>query len=841
MAITSNTYTGNGSNKLFSITFPYLETSDIDVYLNGTLQTITTQYFFANATTVEFVAAPANGAIVKLDRSTDDSDNPATFFPGSSIKAADLNENFDQTLYVVQEINNNAVKLADPLYANKTYIDAQDATKVNKSGDTMSGNLVMGGNRVTGLGTPTANADSATKLYVDQRYGELGVPGLTRWRKTATAGQTVFSGLGEYGGTLAYSANRESVFINGAFQQRAIDYTADNGTSITITPALLAGDVVEVHCVNNVAGAVTDQSSGIYFTQSGTGATVRTVDSKLKDVVSVKDFGAVGNGVADDTAAFQAALDAGAQNKQRVFIPSGNYLITNTLNLQRGSSIIGTSLSQGLANYSNNTISSRLSFSPSSVKDLFQVQPLSGPGSEFKGHVSVGGLVVISLSTNSRYAFNFSNVIYGKFFDMEIIGTTRDGLSANGWEAGFYVADSINNRFVNIAVQTCSEACVIYAGSAPPTTDVWDQCTFWNAPTGVKLTSGINIRFLNCIFEKLSQYGMEIYKNCRGIEAVACYSEDVPSDIASTSGSMFRVGYSGATSSSATVLKIEGGSYAGRNITSVGSFLDVDDAVGVQIVSPYVARFTNLINATSNTRNLGISIAGIQFNEVTEANILTGQAASKVSGFWEYRNVNNEGVAPRAKFDSVDASQGVNAGTLSATSRLLVGTSTATDTGSGTAAKVVLKEDTAAVVQKLDGNFINTNSNTTDGRAQQLTIVRHYPVVSLGTKLIIPFTSQANAWQRTVCRIMGCSAGFNGNNPLGFEISFAVAHLGSLANLSSWGSGGNFASIAINGMNIEITFTTAYTSTTSNGVEAFIEYVTTRGQASINVASIVMD
>jgi hypothetical protein len=81
MATTSNTYTGNGSNKLFSITFPYLDTSDIDVYLNGTLQTITTQYTFANATTVEFVAAPANGAVILLDRSTDDSDNLSNVLP----------------------------------------------------------------------------------------------------------------------------------------------------------------------------------------------------------------------------------------------------------------------------------------------------------------------------------------------------------------------------------------------------------------------------------------------------------------------------------------------------------------------------------------------------------------------------------------------------------------------------------------------------------------------------------------------------------------------------------------------------------------------------------------
>jgi hypothetical protein len=105
MAITSNTYTGNGSNKLFSITFPYLETTDVDVYLNGTLQTA---YTFANATTIEFTTAPANGATVRLQRSTDDTALQTTFFPGSSIKAADLNLDFDQVLYIAQETSNEA-------------------------------------------------------------------------------------------------------------------------------------------------------------------------------------------------------------------------------------------------------------------------------------------------------------------------------------------------------------------------------------------------------------------------------------------------------------------------------------------------------------------------------------------------------------------------------------------------------------------------------------------------------------------------------------------------------------------------------------------------------------
>ena len=105
MATTQNTYSGNGSNKLFSITFPYLETTDVTVYLNGTLQTA---YSFANATTIEFVTAPANGATVLLKRSTADAALQAVFFPGSSIKAADLNNDFDQVLFIAQETTNTA-------------------------------------------------------------------------------------------------------------------------------------------------------------------------------------------------------------------------------------------------------------------------------------------------------------------------------------------------------------------------------------------------------------------------------------------------------------------------------------------------------------------------------------------------------------------------------------------------------------------------------------------------------------------------------------------------------------------------------------------------------------
>jgi hypothetical protein len=80
--------------------------------------------------------------------------------------------------------------------------------------------------------------------------------------------------------------------------------------------------------LNGTIGVIGPVNEG-FVTATGS-TTQRNLDDRFADVVNVKDFGAVGDGVADDTAAFNLAATA-ANNQKSIFVPSGTYLISSAI------------------------------------------------------------------------------------------------------------------------------------------------------------------------------------------------------------------------------------------------------------------------------------------------------------------------------------------------------------------------------------------------------------------------------------------------------------------------------------------------------------------------------
>lgn len=147
MATTETNYTADGTQTVFSIGFDYIKAADVKVSFNGT---VTTAYTLNTSTnTIQTTSTQVAGTAIRIYRETSDAALSSTFYPGSSIKATSLNDNFKQSLYIAQETSNRTTSAATVANA-----------ALPKAGGTMTGNLVF----AAGQTTATTSAPNIVQL-----------------------------------------------------------------------------------------------------------------------------------------------------------------------------------------------------------------------------------------------------------------------------------------------------------------------------------------------------------------------------------------------------------------------------------------------------------------------------------------------------------------------------------------------------------------------------------------------------------------------------------------------------------------------------------------------------
>lgn len=141
--VTQSLYTADGNTTKYSIDFEYLKESDVKVSLDGVE---TSAFTLANATTVNLNSIPTAGVTVRVFRTTDNEELESRFFAGSAIRAADLNKNFEQTLFSVQEVLARFIDRTQAIFQN---------------------NVDLGGFKIVNLGDGTNAGDAVNKSQLD--------------------------------------------------------------------------------------------------------------------------------------------------------------------------------------------------------------------------------------------------------------------------------------------------------------------------------------------------------------------------------------------------------------------------------------------------------------------------------------------------------------------------------------------------------------------------------------------------------------------------------------------------------------------------------------------------
>ena len=320
MAVTKQTYDANGSQTQFTLPFEYIAKADVDVYIDDVLQlqqnttstadathpqvisgditqgTALINYTFANDTTIAFNSAPANGAFLFIERTTDDT-SVVTFVPGSTIRAQELNDALEQVRFMAQEGVNTAKDGVTPSRENSQSVDARglrvenvadansDDDAVNRAqlGKVITDDLLEG--EAIDLTDTTGGSNSNKQVTISVEDSSKTNKGAVSINEGHAIGVTYTSG------DAVIAADKSTASQQGVVQISAPSVT--NGNPITLTrPAdgevelTIADGSIDVQKIKGLDKADTSEYASTWDNDDDQVATVGAIAKRLDAIVS---------------------------------------------------------------------------------------------------------------------------------------------------------------------------------------------------------------------------------------------------------------------------------------------------------------------------------------------------------------------------------------------------------------------------------------------------------------------------------------------------------------------------------------------------------------------------
>lgn len=508
-ATSFNSYAGNGSTTSFAYAFKIFQDSNLVVTLVNdttgveTTQTLTTDYTVTGAGSdsggnVVFGTAPASGNTAVIRRVL-----PVTqetnYVPNDPFPAEAHEDALDKlTMLVQQEVASSELAVQFP-----------------------EGDVGSGINNI--LPSVTGRSDKLLKFGLDGGVEVIAASDLSNAIIGANYSVDTFTGTGS---TTVYTLSaapgskaNAAIYIDGVYQAKA-NYSV-SGSTLTFTTAPPLNSAIEIVIGDAIPAGAATTASAVSYTQGGTGAVTTNVQAKLRETVSVKDFGAVGDGVADDTAAFNSAIAA----SNYIYIPEGTYLVNITLDAKRGYTFKGAG--RDVTNLKNFTDSPVFTLDASSGDCKFNV---------FEGFRIINRDKAVYTNAIGFYQIGSGALEcdFNEFRSLEIV-SMKHGFqftSRSIWNSfeDVHVYDSISDGFKAVVTDNCS-------GFS------FRQCRFGqNGGHGMYVSkdSGdllANWTFNNVTFEKNNLTGLYVGGTSCGIQGwmlMGCYFEENTKTVAAS-------------------------------------------------------------------------------------------------------------------------------------------------------------------------------------------------------------------------------------------------------------------------------------------------------------------